>query len=336
MSSVGNKIIGADVIEGYDEAIERIANAVKQSSEEIDWQKLSNHAAWFDLPDAHDRVRNELQQGSITQGEAQLLDTWIKDGCIVLKDIIPTHDIDEINEFVDNLLTTDTPNPDITLLGYTLDVSKGGDAVPHRDLVKLSPEQREINARLSPWRIHELRNQCPAAQRIFQSKRLNDIASLIFGRAAYPRSTINFHLGSQQELHQDMAVFHVFPGNYLIGAWIALEDISPDSGPLRYAPGSHKSGLYPRFSNHPQSTLRTCPLSEYEGYYKFTNAEAEACGGARYYLAKKGDVFLWHGMLVHGGSPVKDPSLTRKSMVIHYLTEGVDQTDNTKGPFNWG
>jgi len=59
-------------------------------------------------------------------------------------------------------------------------------------------------------------------------------------------------------------------------------------------------------------------------------------GGARFYDAKKGDVFLWHGMLVHGGSPVKNPALTRKSMVIHYLTNGVDQTDLTVGPINWG
>lgn len=27
---------------------------------------------------------------------------------------------------------------------------------------------------------------------------------------------------------------------------------------------------------------------------------------------------------------------TRKSMVIHYLVDGIDQTDRTVGPFNWG
>lgn len=323
-------------IDEFDQAVKKVAHAVKRSSGDIEWSKLTNHVAWFDRPDAHDRVRRDFKQGLISENDSQLLDTWIKNGCLVLKSVVPERDIDEVNAFVENLFTTGTPNPDITLLGYTLDPAVGGDAVPHADLVKLSPEQRQANARLSPWRIHELRNQCPAAQRIFLNKRLNDVASLIFGRVARPRSTINFYLGSQQELHQDMAVFHVFPGNYLIGAWIALEDISLDSGPLRYAPGSHKSGIYPGFSNHPQATLRTCPLSEYEGYYKFTNAEADACGGAKYYHAKKGDVFLWHGMLVHGGSPVKDPSLTRKSMVIHYLTEGVDQTEYTKGPFNWG
>lgn len=316
--------------------LEKIADAVKQTSGAIAWRSLSKHVAWFDRPDAHDHVQEQLSAGKITLDEEHLLRNWIDDGCLALEKVIPERDIDEVNAFVDDLMRTDVPNPEVTLLGYTLDPEKGGDAVPHRDLVRLTPEQRQANARLSPWRIHELRNQCAAASRIFQNKRLNDIASLIFGRTAYPRSTINFYLGSQQELHQDMAVFHVFPGNYLIGAWIALEDISPDSGPLRYAPGSHKSGQYPRFDNHPQTTLRTCPLSEYEDYYKFTNAAADKVGGARFYEAKKGDVFLWHGMLVHGGSPVKNLALTRKSMVIHYLTQGVDQTERVVGPFNWG
>lgn len=289
MTAVIDAMVAADATSELDRDLARIVGAVKHSSGVIDWQGLSRHVAWFDRPDAHDRVREKLQSGLVSGDDARLLDTWIDEGCLALQKTIPESDIDEVNAFVDDLLQTDVPNPDVTLLGYTLDPTKGGDAVPHRDLVHLTPEQRQANARLSPWRIHELRNQCTAASRIFQNKRLNDIASLIFDRQAYPRSTINFYLGSQQELHQDMAVFHVFPGNYLIGAWIALEDISPDSGPLRYAPGSHKSGQYPRFNNHPQTTLRTCTLSDYEGYYKFTNAAADDVGGARFYQAKKGD-----------------------------------------------
>ena len=41
------------------------------------------------------------------------------------------------------------------------------------------------------------------------------------------------------------------------------------------------------------------------------------------FLAKKGDAFIWHANLVHGGSPVIDASLTRKSMVIHYYAKDV-------------
>ena len=38
------------------------------------------------------------------------------------------------------------------------------------------------------------------------------------------------------------------------------------------------------------------------------------------FLARKGDVFLWHANLMHGGEPHHDKALTRKSMVFHYFS----------------
>lgn len=320
---------------GLDAELKKIS-AHSASEDTVNWSQLSDHQAWFDRPDASATIARKLKKSEIDQGQADLLKKWVDDGYVIVKGAIPTAAIDGVNSFIDNLFSTDTSNENITLLGYQLEKDKPSGAVPHRELVKLAPEERLLNARLSPWRIHELWTQCEAAKAIYENEELKRISSLIFDRSAYPRSTINFMLGSQQELHQDMSVFHIFPGNYLIGAWVALEDISIDSGPLRYAPGTHKSSQYPGFKNHPQATLRTCPLSEYKDYYEFTNQQAEKKGGAKSFLAKKGDVLLWHGMLVHGGSAVNNPALTRKSMVIHYLTEGVDQTEKIVGPFNWG
>ena len=63
--------------------------------------------------------------------------------------------------------------------------------------------------------------------------------------------------GSEQALHQDMAVFHIYPHDYLIGAWIACEDIVRESGPLVFYPGSHRTPLFPGFTDYPQTNLRT-------------------------------------------------------------------------------
>jgi ectoine hydroxylase len=41
------------------------------------------------------------------------------------------------------------------------------------------------------------------------------------------------------------------------------------------------------------------------------------------FIAKKGDVFIWHTNLIHGGMPVKNTALTRKSMVIHNYAKDV-------------
>jgi len=32
---------------------------------------------------------------------------------------------------------------------------------------------------------------------------------------------------------------------------------------------------------------------------------------------------IWHANLLHGGEPILDPALTRKSMVIHYYAKDV-------------
>jgi ectoine hydroxylase-related dioxygenase (phytanoyl-CoA dioxygenase family) len=41
------------------------------------------------------------------------------------------------------------------------------------------------------------------------------------------------------------------------------------------------------------------------------------------FLAKKGDILIWHANLIHGGLPVRNAELTRKSMVIHYYAKDV-------------
>jgi hypothetical protein len=39
------------------------------------------------------------------------------------------------------------------------------------------------------------------------------------------------------------------------------------------------------------------------------------------FLGKAGDVLIWHEELAHGGTPILDMSLTRKSLVTHYWSQ---------------
>ena len=41
------------------------------------------------------------------------------------------------------------------------------------------------------------------------------------------------------------------------------------------------------------------------------------------FIAKKGDILIWHSNLLHGGEEVINPKLTRKSMVLHYYANDV-------------
>jgi hypothetical protein len=37
-------------------------------------------------------------------------------------------------------------------------------------------------------------------------------------------------------------------------------------------------------------------------------------------LPKHGDLPIWHGALIHGGTPMLNPGLTRRSFICHYTS----------------
>jgi ectoine hydroxylase-related dioxygenase (phytanoyl-CoA dioxygenase family) len=140
--------------------------------------------------------------------------------------------------------------------------------------------------------------------------------------------------GSEQKLHQDMAVFHIHPQNFLLGAWIACEDIRRESGPLVFHPGSHRTPMWPGFTDYPQTNLRTADGATSDAYQRWVDGLATH-HPRREFLARKGQVLLWHGMLIHGGAPRLDPTLSRKSFVVHYTVPGADRVREVEGPFSW-
>jgi phytanoyl-CoA hydroxylase len=139
----------------------------------------------------------------------------------------------------------------------------------------------------------------------------------VFRDTVVAMQTLTFMHGTEQTMHQDYA--YVVPPripSHLAATWIALEDSHPDSGPLAYYPGSHTirkfdwgNGLF--FT--PEST------ADEADFERHILTECRRMGlKEEVFLAKKGDVFFWHGALAHGGSPARDSARTRKSFVTHY------------------
>jgi ectoine hydroxylase-related dioxygenase (phytanoyl-CoA dioxygenase family) len=92
--------------------------------------------------------------------------------------------------------------------------------------------------------------------------------------------------------------------------------------------------MFPGFTDYPQTNLRTATPDAHAAYERWVD-EAAARYPRHEFLARKGDVLFWHGMLIHGGAPVLDPHATRKSMVLHYTVRGADRGREVRGPFNW-
>ena len=140
--------------------------------------------------------------------------------------------------------------------------------------------------------------------------------------------------GSEQALHQDMAVFHIYPYNHLLGAWIACEDVGPDAGPLVLYRGSHRAPFFDGFTDYPQTNLRTADDEGAAAYTRYVESLADRYERHEFH-PRKGQVLLWHGMLIHGGAPVERPDASRKSMVLHYASRGADRGREVHGPFRW-
>ena len=287
------------------------------------WHRRPNALPWFDRPDAAARVDGD-----------DVLARWVRDGYVVVDDLACASDIDEMLGVLDGLWDASAPIDDLQVLGLR-DTDDGPQrSLSHRELLALAPADRRRLRDTSDWRIHGFHYVNAAAKRLYWERGLALVASRIFGRRARPIAAINFMSGSEQELHQDMAVFHIFPQNYLIGAWIACEDIAPESGPLVIYPGSHRAPFFPGFTDYPQTNLRTADADTSRAYQAYVDDVAR--GFPRHeFLAKKGQVLFWHGMLIHGGAPVARRGTSRKSMVLHYSVRGADRGGEVHGPFNW-
>ncbi len=146
---------------------------------------------------------------------------------------------------------------------------------------------------------------------------LASVLEALLGEPAVLFSSTNFQRGSSQRMHIDSLYLTPRTPHSLASVWIAFEDVHPDAGPLFYYPGSHRIPLY-RFNDGSHHASR----EEEADWFDYIDVQIRLRGlKQRRFLARKGDVFIWHADLVHGGSPIRDAGRTRASMVCHYFGE---------------
>jgi hypothetical protein len=257
----------------------------------------------------------------------------VRDGYFVASGLVDVADVDAMIGVLDGLWDAPAPIASLTLLDLRERPTRRAEPAARRR-ARAAGGRALAHAR----RLGLAHPRVPLRRRggraLFHHRGLRGLVSRLLGRAARPFAAINFMSGSQQHLHQDMAVFHIYPHDYLVGAWIACEDISPESGPLVLHAGSHQRRDVPRLSglsaDEPAHGGRRTTRA-YEAWI-----DDVATRHPRHeFLAKKGDVLFWHGMLLHGGAPVLRRGISRKSMVLHYTVRGADRAREVRGPFNW-
>ncbi|MFY9557771.1 MAG: phytanoyl-CoA dioxygenase family protein [Blastocatellia bacterium] len=298
------------------------------------WVIEQSQLPWYDQPNALELLDRRRTEEQLSDDDYKMLHQWATDGYCIVSGVIPEKQIDSMMRDFDDLWTASRPFDGLQFFDLRLGPNGSLVTLTHAELLKVDLTRRLKARDSSNWRINHFDAYSEGARAIFYNPELIRLTALIFGRRSVPEATLNFMYGSAQDAHQDTAVFHIFPPNYIIGAWIACEDISPDSGPLMFYPKSHLEPIFEKFDNYPQTNLRTADPVLFKAYHDYVEELTDKYG-QDLFIAKKGEILLWHGMLLHGGSEIKDPRKTRKSYVIHYTPPGMNVGNDIEGPFNW-
>jgi len=259
---------------------------------------------WVDGPDAHAEIDARLSGERITPDEAGKLHSFVDDGFTTVSLGLDKTYCDAVDEEIDAIWA---------LRPSDLAVStSNGRPTAFRDY---DGPERERN-----YRIPDLHSYSAHALDLYLHPTLFRMIELIFGEPAIAFQSLYFEHGSMQQLHRDPMFVAADPPLNLCATWIALEDITEDSGPLLYVPGSHR---LPWFEFTPGSlTLgQSLPPAPRVEFKRWLDETMDARGlQPRALTCKRGDAFIWHAALVHGGSPITNPERTRKSFVVHYST----------------
>jgi hypothetical protein len=168
------------------------------------------------------------------------------------------------------------------------------------------------------FKFNDLHLLCDALRDLALDPELTAVLGELLGDAPVLCSSVSFEKGSSQPKHIDSLCMTPRTPHSLITAWIACEDAHPDAGPPVYYPGSHKIPLY-TFNDGSHHASR----DEIVDWFDYIDVQLRLRGlRARKLVARKGDVFIRHADLVHGGSPIADFGRTCACAAFHYFGAG--------------
>jgi phytanoyl-CoA dioxygenase PhyH len=193
---------------------------------------------WLDQPDASERIDQKLRAGALTAEEARQCRYWAANGYIILERLFPDEVLDDVWAAYEVAVHSGK-------IQLPSDPAGEGDPYPGRYLNPHKKAARFCRILKHPGLLHWIR--------------------VLMERDPKPLQTIASHKGSQQGIHSDSIHMTTYPLGYLSAAWIALEDIDPDSGPLASIPaatGCRSSSVKMWASPNPTFSVRgTTPIS---------------------------------------------------------------------------
>ncbi|MDZ8052988.1 MAG: phytanoyl-CoA dioxygenase family protein [Aulosira sp. ZfuVER01] len=149
------------------------------------------------------------------------------------------------------------------------------------------------------------------AKEIFCSEKIQDALREIAGYESFNlMQTMLFDANTETQPHQDWWYLDTVPNGYLIGVWIALEDINENAGRFYIIPKTNKN---PDFHSDKPNISVSEWLERINEYVSMHQQHIMAPD------LKKGDVLFFNSKTIHGSLPTINSRFSRKSLTAHYL-----------------
>lgn len=258
---------------------------------------------WLDQPDALERIEERRGAGELSDQDAARLVAFTREGFTSLS-LSDAAGVDERFDADVERLWDERPND------VAIGLVEGG---------RIAFSDATDDDRAVGYRIADPHSSCPTALDLYLHREIFHVVEQIFDQPAIAFQSLYFQWGSEQALHRDPMFVGADPPSHLVAAWIALEDITEDSGPLVYVPGSHRVPWF-AFADDDIRALDADKGGRMRWAAERQRALDEAGLTPRTFTCRQGDVFIWHAGLFHGGAKVTTPGRTRKSFVVHYST----------------
>lgn len=233
------------------------------------------------------------------------LASWENNGYLVLKKFFEEEDLALYERELENIIH----NRKEKAGQITIDVLEG-ELVGKRLRLKEAPDQ----VIQCSHKINDLFLESESCRNI----NLNEKLCLILGELLHDKpliiNSLSFRKGSQQPYHFDTYYMPPPVLNKMVVSSICIEDQTENSGPICYYPGSHK--IPPYVFSHGGINAISDEMPFAENYIQKKIKELDL--KPEIFIGKAGDVFIWHAQLYHGGAPIKNHSITRKTLVTHY------------------
>ncbi len=263
---------------------------------------------WVDQANANDLIEGREQIGRLTPEEGALLRHWVAYGYVVLRQMLPPDVVERAAAELKRAYSGE-------MAGAKFECPHVGgfNPIPWDPAVQTQPTK----ALDLHWLSADIRN-------LIFAKPIRAFLELVFERRVLASQSLTFLRGSAQHYHQDTLYVPYSRPTQFAASWVALEDVAEGGGELTYFPGSHRTAEYLYGGEYKtlwdaQRMLRRNSLREETRTYSADLEERNLKAGLvpEKFMAKKGDVLLWHADLAHGGLPISVDK-TRASVVTHY------------------